>query len=263
MFNWKSPYERFYTFLAYRDGVVATPRKPQQAHLQVFGCKTFALARDTQMKKDRAQKLNPKAWIGYLVGYNSTNIYRIWNPRTNKIVVIRDVTFNEKERFNGNLQTLKDDLLKVSSEELEVLLPDVEIPPTPSQNTSEHDSTNLYEDEDLSKLEGIGHGERLEENLESESGDRPGAQVCRDDNKPHAHGVEDQRSGSYETDHLWTDDCTIPYLTPDQSPTPPAALLVAAIRESASAAEESEVREPESPYPAVYPIVYGIFSPLR
>jgi hypothetical protein len=201
------------------------------------------------MKKDRAQKLNPKAWIGYLVGYNSTNIYRIWNPRTNKIVVIRDVTFNEKELFNGDLQKLKDDLLKVSSEELEALLRDLEISPTPSQNASEHDSTNLYEDEDLSILEGIGHGERLEENLESESGDRPGAQVCGDDNEPHAHGVEDQRSGSYETDHLCTDDCTIPYLTPDQSPSPPAALLVAAIRESASAVEESEAREPESPCP--------------
>ena len=48
IYNWKSPYERFFTYLAYRGGVVATARKPQQAHLRVFGCKAFALTRDAQ-----------------------------------------------------------------------------------------------------------------------------------------------------------------------------------------------------------------------
>lgn len=42
-YNWKSPYDRFYTYLANRDGVVAPDRKPQQAHLKVYGCKAFAL----------------------------------------------------------------------------------------------------------------------------------------------------------------------------------------------------------------------------
>jgi hypothetical protein len=38
-----------------------------------------------------------KAWIGYLVGYDSTNIYRIWNPVLKKVIRTRDVIFNFRE----------------------------------------------------------------------------------------------------------------------------------------------------------------------
>ena len=76
--KWKTPYDRFHTFLAQRDGnTVITDRKPLQGHLRVFGCKAFALTTETLKKANRLQRLNPKAWIGYLVGYDSTNIYRI------------------------------------------------------------------------------------------------------------------------------------------------------------------------------------------
>jgi len=39
--------------------------------------------------------------IGYLVGYDSTGIYRIYHPRTKTIKVSRDVVFSENEFFNG------------------------------------------------------------------------------------------------------------------------------------------------------------------
>lgn len=39
-----------------------------------------------QKKSQRLHKLDPKAFIGYLVGYESTNIYRIWNPMLNKVI---------------------------------------------------------------------------------------------------------------------------------------------------------------------------------
>uniref|UniRef100_A0A0D2XSC0 Integrase catalytic domain-containing protein n=1 Tax=Fusarium oxysporum (strain Fo5176) TaxID=660025 RepID=A0A0D2XSC0_FUSOF len=38
IYNWKTPYERFYTYFAFRDGVVVTERKPDQTHLRVYGC---------------------------------------------------------------------------------------------------------------------------------------------------------------------------------------------------------------------------------
>jgi hypothetical protein len=41
------------------------------------------MTNDTMEKKDRLHKLKPNAWIGYLVGYESMNIYRVWNPKTN------------------------------------------------------------------------------------------------------------------------------------------------------------------------------------
>jgi hypothetical protein len=57
--------------------VVVKSRKPDQAHLRVYGCKAFYLTTTAQRKERRLQRADPRAWIGYLVGYNSTNIYRI------------------------------------------------------------------------------------------------------------------------------------------------------------------------------------------
>jgi len=76
-YNWKTPYDRFHTFVAHRDGSVVDDRKLNQAHLRAYGCKAFALTSDALKKSNRLQRLNLKAWIGYLVGYSSTNIYRI------------------------------------------------------------------------------------------------------------------------------------------------------------------------------------------
>jgi hypothetical protein len=40
----------------------------------------------------------------------------------NKVVQTRDVTFNEYKTFNGDLETLKDDMLKIQLDELLKLL---------------------------------------------------------------------------------------------------------------------------------------------
>ena len=104
-YNWKSPYDRFHTHVAHRDGVVVEGRKPQQAHLKVYGCKAFAMTTDALTKSNRLHtRLNPKAWIGYLVGYDSTSIYRIWNPAVNKVFRTRDVVFNEDVVYDGKKQ---------------------------------------------------------------------------------------------------------------------------------------------------------------
>ena len=65
-------------------------RKPQQAHLKVYGCKAFALTTEYPKKEKRLHRFNPKAWIGYLVGYDSTNVYRIWNPIKNTVILRRE-----------------------------------------------------------------------------------------------------------------------------------------------------------------------------
>lgn len=104
-YNWKSPYDRFHTHVAHRDGVVVEDRKPQQAHLKVYGCKAFAMTTDAPTKSNRLHtRLNPKAWIGYLVGYDSTSIYRIWNPAVNKVFHTQDVVFNEDVIYDGKKQ---------------------------------------------------------------------------------------------------------------------------------------------------------------
>ncbi|KAI0991432.1 hypothetical protein K3495_g16755, partial [Podosphaera aphanis] len=56
------------------------------------------------------QKLNARAAIGYLIGYDGANKFRIWNPARNIIVVTRDVIFDEKKRY-GPSDSLTDPLL--------------------------------------------------------------------------------------------------------------------------------------------------------
>jgi hypothetical protein len=47
------------------------------------------------------RKLDPRAHIGYLVGYDSTNIYRVWIPEKGKVISTRDVIFDESTVFEG------------------------------------------------------------------------------------------------------------------------------------------------------------------
>lgn len=54
---------------------------------------------DGLQKKNGLQRLETQGWIGYLVGYNSTNINRAWNFLTNKVIAAQGVTSNEKETF--------------------------------------------------------------------------------------------------------------------------------------------------------------------
>jgi hypothetical protein len=118
IYNWKTPFERLYTYFAFKDGVVVTECKPDQTHLRVYGCKAFAMTTNALKKKNGRQRLNPRGWVGYMVGRYSTNIYRVWNPLTNKVISTRDMIFNGKETFSGDIQRLRDDLRELSDEEL-------------------------------------------------------------------------------------------------------------------------------------------------
>jgi hypothetical protein len=120
--KWISPLECFHTELARLRGTPRIRRKPNQAHLKVYGCKAFAMTKQAQLNEKRLERFKPKAWIGYLVGYQSSNIYKVWNPLTNQVVMTRDVIFNEEQTFPGILPQLKDELRKVDLEVLKDLL---------------------------------------------------------------------------------------------------------------------------------------------
>ena len=80
---------------------------PQVAHLRVFGCRAYPLIKN----RSKLNKLGPRAHIGYLVGYKSTNIFRIWILSLRRVISIRDVTFNEDTFYdptlNGKLTELE------------------------------------------------------------------------------------------------------------------------------------------------------------
>jgi hypothetical protein len=49
-----------------------------------------------------ALKTKPHAEIGYLVGYDLTNIFRIWIPSKYEVRRVRDVTFDEETFYKGS-----------------------------------------------------------------------------------------------------------------------------------------------------------------
>ncbi len=66
-------------------------KKPDVSHLRVFGSKAFALVPDVNR-----QKLDPKAKECVFVGYSEgSKAYRLWNPASQKIVISRNVIFDE------------------------------------------------------------------------------------------------------------------------------------------------------------------------
>jgi hypothetical protein len=131
--NWKTPYEIFFTRIAFSNGIVTSLRKPNLSHLKAYGCKAFAMSNDTHRGKSRLQRLDPKAWVGYLVGYRSSNIYRIWIPSLAKVISTRDVVFDEQAVFNGKTEDLMDNLMHNTLEEIASHVRTMELP-NPTNN---------------------------------------------------------------------------------------------------------------------------------
>ncbi|KAI8930550.1 hypothetical protein NX059_012545 [Plenodomus lindquistii] len=143
--NWKTPYEIFFTRVAFSNGIVTSIRKPNLAHLRAYGCKAFAMTDDTYRGKARLQRLDPKAWVGYLVGYRSSNIYRIWIPSLAKVISTRDVTFDEQTTFDGKVEDLMDNLMHSTLEEIATLVRTMELP-SPAH---EPETESFHEDDAL------------------------------------------------------------------------------------------------------------------
>lgn len=116
--GWKTPYDQLHTAIARARGIPQPVKQPDQTHLRAFGCKAYAMTPEAQQKLNRKMRLKPKGWIGFLVGYRSSNIYRIWIPTINRIISTRDVIFNEDEGCNGDWENFKDDLLEADLEEI-------------------------------------------------------------------------------------------------------------------------------------------------
>ena len=111
--NWKSSYELFHTYLAHQDDVVIEEWKSQQAHLKVYDCKTYYMITDTLKKINHLNQLKSRVWINFLVSYNSTNIYQIWNLIFNKVIWTRDIIFDEKTVFDDDIEAARLELKKI------------------------------------------------------------------------------------------------------------------------------------------------------
>ena len=101
----KTPYERWYG------------RKPNLSHLKVFGCMAYAHVPDALR-----QKLDKKAEKLRSVGYSrNSKGYRLLDEKTQKVIVRRDVTFNETDfgYSSTNLNTEAKEIVEVNLTEME------------------------------------------------------------------------------------------------------------------------------------------------
>jgi hypothetical protein len=115
--EWKTPYE------------VVHGHKPLAAHLNVVGAWAYVL----NNKLKRGEKLESRALIGQLVGYDSTNIYQVWMPAMGRVLRMRDVVFmanDGTEPVYPDRQTLREvvtvldvpESLGETDQEIELLL---------------------------------------------------------------------------------------------------------------------------------------------
>jgi hypothetical protein len=88
--DWKTPIEVLQTCQGVSDP------NPSTAHLKIYGCRAYPLIYNIP----KTQKLDPRAQIGYLLGYNSTNIFRIWIPKKHQVIKTRDVTFDKLRKYH-------------------------------------------------------------------------------------------------------------------------------------------------------------------
>ena len=69
-----------------------TGSRPDVEHLRIFGCLSFS-----HVPSEMKTKLDPTAEKGILVGYSEvSNSYRIYIPTMTRIVVRRDVRFEDR-----------------------------------------------------------------------------------------------------------------------------------------------------------------------
>lgn len=84
--KWKTPFEAVFGY------------QPALFHLKIVGCKAYMYDNNAQ----KGHKLDEKAHIGYLMGYESTNIFRIWLPAQKKVARTRDVRFDETAFYKAH-----------------------------------------------------------------------------------------------------------------------------------------------------------------
>jgi hypothetical protein len=123
--GWKTPYEAL------------TKEKPDLSHLHVFGCRAYPCIKNIPRK----DKLEPRAHLGYLVGYDSSNIYRIWVPSIERVLRTRDVTFDESKLYDPHDLdigfALREEINKI-----------IEVMDTPDEQAVEYEIDDEIEDLD-------------------------------------------------------------------------------------------------------------------
>jgi len=96
-YQWRTPWEVLQDYYNTRNQIDHDPR-PKIGHIRIFGCRAYPLIQN----QPKLAKLEARTSIGYLVGWDSTNVFRVWIPSLQKVIRTRDVTFDETLKFDPN-----------------------------------------------------------------------------------------------------------------------------------------------------------------
>ena len=173
--RWQTPFQKIQSVMN------ISPLKPNIGHLRVYGCRAYPL----KYNIPRLNKLAPRAHVGYLVGYDSTNIFRVYIPSEKKVIRTRDVQFNEQLLYDDS----QPDLANVLRERADQMLDIIDV----YQERNLQDELESSSDESDEALDEIhvdtdgrrqvdSGGNQDEPNIESS--EQPDSESSKDDSAP-------------------------------------------------------------------------------
>ena len=122
--------------------------KPSIAHVRILGCKSYVLI--PEGKRVHTEKLNPRAELGILVGYDGEKIYKIWIPsrKGNKLIRSSNVRFDEMVNSVSHYQN-RGDISSNSDDENEFVDQDYfdNVSQSIGINKSNHSTHEINEDD--------------------------------------------------------------------------------------------------------------------
>lgn len=81
---------------------MAHDRKPNISNLKIIGSLAYVLVKNKKARPARA-KLQENALMGWLVGFDATNNYKVWIPHLDRAIVSRDAQVDGKVMYDPQL----------------------------------------------------------------------------------------------------------------------------------------------------------------
>lgn len=128
-------------------------------HLRIFGCTEYA------KELGQLRKLDNRSKVVKFVGYTQTG-YRLWDPIKRKIIISREVHFDEKE---GNYKKSKEKKVLIKGKGNKISLQEEDEDEEMLSNNEDEDITSDNEEDEKDK----------EENLEGEVEDEDDTETIK------------------------------------------------------------------------------------
>ncbi|RDX70427.1 hypothetical protein CR513_50318, partial [Mucuna pruriens] len=113
--------------------------KPSVHHFRVFGCVSYA-----HVPNQGRSKLDDRSVKHVFIGYDANSKgYKLYNPNNGKMIVSRDIEFDEEEAWNWEKEEVTYDFLPYYEEgDQEVVVPNEFTTPPPSPTPSIHEASS-------------------------------------------------------------------------------------------------------------------------